>query len=98
MGSRFKQHGGFAQNGLEVVLFGDAGVADVGQLQHFPFRDDAGSAGKDRHNAHRAHIDHHLKRAGVEKVTDQYRGRIAPGVVGGFLAPAHMRFIHHVIV
>ena len=33
------------------------------------------------------------KRTRIEKVADQHGGRVAPGIVGGFLPRAHVRFV-----
>ena len=41
VGRGFEEHRGFAANHFHVGLFGGAGVANLRQLQHFAFGDDA---------------------------------------------------------
>ena len=79
----FEKHGGLAADDVHVNFFGGAGVAYLRQLQHFAFGDDASSLRDDSHDFHRAQLDHHFERTGIEKVTDQYTGRIAPQGIGG---------------
>ena len=58
-----EQHRGLAADDFHIGLFRGAGVAHLGQLQHFAFGDHAGSVGENLHHRHGAELDHHFERA-----------------------------------
>ncbi|MEJ2407008.1 MAG: hypothetical protein P8171_22530 [Candidatus Thiodiazotropha sp.] len=70
----------------------------VEQLQHLAFRDTVGGVGEDVHDRHTAHRDHHFEGAGVEKVSYQHAGLVAPHCVGGLPVAAQVGAVHHIVV
>src|SRR5690606_40566192 len=82
-GRGFKQHGGFAINNVQILLFGGIGVFHVGQLQHFAFGNHAGGLGQDLHHRQAGQFNQHFKGAAVQEVADQYAGGGAAAGVGG---------------
>ncbi len=70
----------------------------VEQLQHLALGDDVGGVGEDLHDPHAAQADHHFEGAGVEEITHQYAGLVAPDGIGGLLAAAQHGGVHHVVV
>ena len=70
----------------------------VGELHDFAGGDGVGGVGEDAHHPHVVDFHHHLKCPGIEEVTDQHAGAIAPDQVGGLLAAAHVGRVHHVVV
>ncbi len=98
VGRGLEEHRGFAANHFHVGFFGGAGVAHLGQLQHFAFGDDAGGLRQDLHHWHRAQLDHHFERARIQEVANQHARRIAPHCIGGLAATAHAGHVDHVVV
>ena len=70
----------------------------IHQLHHLAFGNRIGRVGKHLHDAHILAIHHHLKGAGVQKVTYQDACWIAKCVVGGGKASSQRGFIDHIIV
>ncbi|RMU98866.1 hypothetical protein ALP19_200275 [Pseudomonas syringae pv. tomato] len=98
VGRGLEQHGCLAANHFHVGFFGGAGVADLGQLQHFAFGNDAGRLGQDLHDFHRAQFNHHFERARIKEVTHQHAGRVAPQGVGSGAAAAHAGHVDNVVM
>ena len=70
----------------------------IHKLHHLAFGNHIGGVSHDVQNAHFAALDHHLKSAGIQKISHQHTGGVAKqGVGGGFAAP-HARVIHHIVV
>jgi hypothetical protein len=79
-------------------FFGDGQVADVGELHHLAFGDGVGGIGENGHDVQVFHFHHELKSAGVEKVSHQHAGRVAPRGVCRGLPAAQVGTVHHVVV
>ncbi|MNN27618.1 hypothetical protein D3C81_1411590 [compost metagenome] len=98
MGRGFEEHRGLAADDFHVGFFGGAGVADLGQLQHFAFGDHPGGLGNDAHHRHGAEFHHHFEGARIEEVADQHARRVAPLGIGGGAAAAQAGGVDHVVV
>ena len=70
----------------------------IHQLQHFALGDDVGGLCQHFHHAHAVGFDHHLEGARIQKVPDQYAGRITKGRVGRCQATAQAGIVDHVVV
>ena len=93
-----KQSRGFIMNHLHIARLGHVRIVHIEQLQNLAFGNHIGRVGQNLHHAHALHADHHLKRARIQKVTDQHAGRIAKHRVRRLPPTAQIRFIHHIIV
>ena len=70
----------------------------VHQLQHLALGNHVGCFGEDFHDAHTPGFHHHLKGAGVQKISHQYAGRVSEGFIGGGASATKCRCIDHVVV
>ena len=70
----------------------------VEELQHFAVGNLAGGVGHDPQHPHVAERHHHLARARVERVADQYRHLVAEHCVRGASSPPELRVVDDVVV
>lgn len=98
MGRGLEKHRGLAADHFHVGLFGSAGVAYLGQLQHFALGDHPGGLGYDAHDRHGTQLDHHFEGAGIKEVAYQHARRVAPQGIGGGAAAAQAGGVDHVVV
>ena len=83
---------------LEIARFGGVRILAIEKLEHLSVGDLARGPGHDPHDLHVAERHHHLKRARVERVSDQHRRLVAEqGVCGAAPAP-ELRVVNHVVV
>ena len=70
----------------------------IHQLHDFAFGDHIGRFGQDFHHPHVLRVDHHLKSAGIQKITHQHAGGVAKTLVGSGSSAPKGGFIHHIVV
>ena len=73
-----EQVGGFAGDNLQMLLFGDARIADQGQLDQFTFSHFARGFGQCVQNIQIAFAQRGFKRRHIQPVAHQHGGFIAP--------------------
>ncbi len=98
MRPRLEQLGGLAVDDFQITGFAGLRVVAVEQLHDFAFGDGIGGVGQHLHDAHAANVDHHLECAGIQKVADQDAGFVTPDGIGGFVAAAQFRGVHHIVM
>ena len=70
----------------------------MSQLQNLPLGNGIGCMRHDFHDTDLTDLDHHLKRPGVEEVSNQNCGFVAKISVCGFYPPPGVRFIDNIVV
>ncbi len=88
MGRALKQCCCLAADNLDILLFADIGVVHVRELLNFSFGDGVGRVRQNLHHAHIAYLNHHLEGTGVQEISHQDAGGVAPGRVYRLAAPA----------
>ena len=90
VGGCFEQHGGFVVNNLHVLVFADVRIFYIHQLKDFPFGNHGCGMGQHIHDFQILEFHHHLEGSGVEEITYQHAGCVAPACIGGTAAAAHV--------
>ena len=98
VGGSLKEDGRLRANNLHIICFADIRIAHVHQLHNLALGDHIGSRGKGFHHRHIPDVNHHLKGAGVDKITHQNAGRITPFRIGSGTSPPEIRGINDIIM